>query len=350
MEVTIKDVAKEANVAPSTVSRVIKDSPSISEGTKKRVREVMERLGYYPNFQAQSLAGRHTRAIGVIMPNSAFHSFQNPFFSEVLRGIATIANQQGYGIYLSTSATEDSIYQEVTAMVQGKRVDGILLLYSRKNDQLMSYLNKANVPFTVIGRPYRKEQQITYVDNDNIQLSTDITNYLLDLGHRRIAFIGGNLEFVVTIDRLKGYEEALSDYGISIDDNLIANHHSIEEKTEDIIQRFMSMQEPPTAIVTQDDLIAYKILSHLEALNISVPDDVSIVSINNHTLSEHSRPPLTSVDIGIVQLGCEAASCLIEKIEHPETPPKRITIPTNLIIRESSKTIALEEHKTEQLS
>lgn len=347
MEVTIKDVAREANVAPSTVSRVIQDSPSISEATKKRVREVMERLGYYPNFQAQSLAGRSSRAIGVVMPNSAFQSFQNPFFAEVLRGIAKVANQQRYGIYLSTSATEESIYEEVVTMVQGKRVAGVLLLYSRKDDALISYLMKANVPFTVIGRPYKKEQQITYVDNDNIQIAIEMTEYLIQLGHKRIAFIGGNLEFVVTLDRLKGYEEALGKHGIDLDHQLIANHPAIEEETEQIIHYFMSLPSPPTAIVTQDDLIAYKILSHLEALEIRVPDDVSILSINNHTLSEHSRPPLSSVDIGIVQLGCEATSCLIEQIELPSTLPKRITIPTSLIIRESCKPVCQEQNSVQ---
>ena len=107
--VTIKDVAKLANVAPSTVSRVIANSSRISEQTKKRVREVMEELGYHPNLQARSLAAKSTQAIGVIMPNSAYYAFQNPFFPEVLRGISTSSHDNKYGIYLSTGSTEDEI-------------------------------------------------------------------------------------------------------------------------------------------------------------------------------------------------------------------------------------------------
>ncbi len=339
MDVTIKDVAREANVAPSTVSRVIKDSPSISQGTKDRVREVMERLGYYPNFQAQSLAGRNTQAIGVILPNSAFNSFQNPFFSEVLRGISISANQHKYGLYLSTSATEDSIHEEVVKMVQGKRVDGILLLYSRKNDKLLSYLMNAKIPFTVVGRPNKREQQITYVDNDNVQISMDVTNHLIRLGHKRIGFIGGDMDFMVTVDRFKGFRESLEEANIQVNQDYIESGKSIKEEGLDIIVKMMGLDHPPTALVTQDDLIAYQLISHLETLNYRVPEDISIVSFNNHSLSEHSRPPLTTVDINIFRLGLEATGCLIEKMEKPETPPKRITVPASLIIRSSEQRI-----------
>ena len=339
MDVTIKDVAKEAQVAASTVSRVIKDSPNISEETKRRVREVMDRLGYYPNFQAQSLAGKNTKAIGVILPNAAFHSFQNPFFSEVLLGISTSANENKYGIYLSTSATEETIYEEVVRMVQGKRVDGILLLYSRKNDKLLSYLNKVKVPFTVVGRPYEKEQQITYVDNDNVQTSIDVTNHLIKLGHKRIAFIGGNQQFVVTVDRLKGYKRALEKAEINYDERFVIGEMAVKEEGQVVVEALMKLEKPPTAIITQDDLIAFQMISHLEALNMNVPNDISIISFNNYFVSQHSRPPLTSVDIGITQLGYEATSSLIELIETPSTLPKRITIPTRLIERESVKVL-----------
>lgn len=339
MDVTIKDVAKEAQVAASTVSRVIKDSPNISEETKRRVREVMDRLGYYPNFQAQSLAGKNTKAIGVILPNAAFHSFQNPFFSEVLLGISTSANENKYGIYLSTSATEETIYEEVVRMVQGKRVAGILLLYSRKNDKLLSYLNKVKVPFTVVGRPYEKEQQITYVDNDNVQTSIDVTNHLIKLGHKRIAFIGGNQQFVVTVDRLKGYKRALEKAKINYDERFVIGEMAVKEEGQAVVEALMKLEKPPTAIITQDDLIAFQMISHLEALNMNVPNDISIISFNNYFVSRHSRPPLTSVDIGITQLGYEATSSLIELIEIPSTLPKRITIPTRLIERESVKVL-----------
>jgi DNA-binding LacI/PurR family transcriptional regulator len=335
MVVTIKDVAKEAKVAPSTVSRVIGDSPRISEKTKKRVKEVMDKLGYYPNLQARSLAAKSTQTIGVVMPNAAFYSFQNPFFPEVLRGISKNAHAAKYGIYLSTGSTEDEIFEEVISMVMGRRVDGIILLSSRVNDRTIKYLEETAFPFVVVGRPYTNEERITFVDNDNVYITKQVTNYLIQMGHKNIAFVGGNQEFVVTIDRLNGYKMALEEACLPINEHYIVHEKYINEKGKQVISALMSLDSPPTALVTQDDLIAYEIISHLEKLNIKVPNDISIISFNNLSLSEHSNPPLTSVDIGTFQLGYEATQCLVEKIENPNELPKRITIPTKLIERKS---------------
>ncbi len=339
MDVTIKDVAREAKVAPSTVSRVLKDSPHISIQTKRRVREIMDRMGYIPNFQAQSLAAKSTQAIGVIMPDTAYQAFKNPFFSVVLRGISRRANQQKYGLYLSTSYTQEGIYEEVVSMVQGKRVDGLILLYSRKNDEVIEFLKQVHFPFTVIGRPLMHEKSITYVDNDNVSVAKEITNYLIKMGHKNIAFIGGNEKFAVTIDRLKGYREALEENGLPFCREYLIDEYQFNEKGYESLKDLINYNPMPTAIIAQDDLTGYEILSYLEKLNIHVPRDLSIIGFNNQILSQHSRPPLTSVEIHISRLGVEATNCLIEQIKDPNTYPKRVTIPTQFIERESCQKI-----------
>lgn len=335
MDVTIKDVAREAQVAPSTVSRVLKDSPSISSETKERVREVMVRLGYTPNFQARSLAAKSTQAIGVIMPDTAYHAFKNPFFSVVLRGISQNAHQHKFGLYLSTSPTKDGIYEEVVSMVQGKRVDGVILLYSRKNDEVIRYLEKSKFPFTVVGRPLHHDKKITFVDNDNFQAAKQVTEYLIQLGHSQIAFMGGNDQFAVSIDRFNGYRRALDEAKMVFSKDYLVGEHEFNENGLEAVRKLMALESRPTAIVAEDDLTGYELLSYLEKLDILVPRDVSIIGFNNLMLSKHSRPPLTSVEINIFQLGTEAANCLFEKIEDPKTLPKRITIPTQLVERES---------------
>lgn len=335
MVVTIIDVAKEASVSPSTVSRVIANNPRISEQTKKRVREVMERLDYHPNFQARNLAAKSTKTIGVIMSNSASLAFQNPFFPEVIRGICTSAHASKFGIYLSTGTTSEEIYEEVVSMTQGRRVDGIILLYSRVNDKTMNYLRESGFPFTVVGRPYSYENEITYVDNDNYEIAKQVVKYLTDLGHRQIAFVGGDTDFVVSMDRLKGYKDGLMDAALKFSENYYIKDQSIKKEGKKSIQMLMACDPPPTAIVAHDDLISYEMISYLEDLEIQVPKDISIISFNNHTLSEHLKPPLSSVDISIFQLGLEATNCLLEKIHVPETPWKRLMIPTKLIERRS---------------
>jgi DNA-binding LacI/PurR family transcriptional regulator len=335
MVVTIIDVAKEANVSPSTVSRVIANNPRISEKTKKRVQEVMNRLDYHPNFQARNLAAKSTKTIGVIMANSASLAFQNPFFPEVIRGICTSAHASKFGIYLSTGTTSEEIYDEVVSMTQGRRVDGIILLYSRVNDKTMKYLKQSGFPFTVVGRPHSHENEITYVDNDNHEIAKQVVNYLLDLEHTNIAFVGGDVDFVVSSDRLSGYKEALTEASISYRDEYYLQDHTMKTMGEKSIQMLMACDPPPTAIVAHDDLIAYEIISYLEDLAIQVPNDISIISFNNHSISEHLKPPLTSVDISIFQLGLEATNCLLEKIQLPETPEKYLIIPTKLVERKS---------------
>lgn len=339
MAVTIIDVAREANVSPSTVSRVIADHPRISEKTKKKVREVMERMHYYPNFQARNLAARTTQTIGVVMANSATLAFQNPFFPEVIRGISTTAHACQLGLYLSTGGTEEEIFQEVVAMVQGRKVDGIILLYSRVDDKTLNYLREMQFPFTIVGRPYDFEEQIDFVDNDNKQIAKDVVNYLVDLGHREIAFIGGDVHFVVSADRLEGYRAALENHQLKYQEKYFIQDFAFEQDGKEAIRMLMTEQQPPTALVAHDDSVAYEIIRYLEQLEIRVPEDVSIISFNNHALSEHVKPPLTSVDINIFELGIQATELLLKRIKQPESEASHQFVDTTLIVRDSCQSL-----------
>ncbi|WP_209124672.1 LacI family DNA-binding transcriptional regulator [Alkalihalobacillus sp. BA299] len=338
MAVTIKDVAKRANVAPSTVSRVIANSSRISEKTKERVREAMQELGYHPNFNARSLANKSTKTIGIIMPNSAKVAFQNPFFPEVIRGISTKAHQQGYGLYLSTGQTEDEILEEVKQMVYGGRVDGIVLLYSRVNDKIMPFLIEQEFPFVLIGRPYNiDEDLVTYVNNDNFKAAKTVTEYLMLLGHERIGFIGGNLDYVVTIDHLKGYEQALKNAKIPIRKDFIVHHEELEKGGQDAVIELMSLEQRPTALIVVDDIMTFGVLKMLSDMNVNVPGDISVVSFNNVMISELSSPTMTTVDIHIYELGYQATNCLISKINDPEFREKKVIVPHRLVKRQSCK-------------
>lgn len=339
MAVTIKDVARVANVTPSTVSRVIANNPRISEKTKRKVREVMEQLGYYPNFKARNLASRSTQTIGLIMPNSTDKVFQNPFFPEVIRGISKLAHSMEYAILMSTGETEEEIYDGVVRMVKSGRVDGVILLYSRSNDQVMTFLQNMEFPYTIIGKPSDHMDEISHVDNDNFSASKEVTEYLLRLGHKRIGFVGGNVKLMVTTDRQRGYETALNNAGLSIHKDYIVHEEFLREGGEEAISELLSLKEPPTALVVTDDLMAFGMLGTLEKMGIKVPDHISIISFNNLLISEVSRPRLTSVDINIYSLGYQAAKSLIEKIQNPDEPAKRIIVPYKMMERDSCKKI-----------
>jgi DNA-binding LacI/PurR family transcriptional regulator len=335
MAVTIKDVAKLANVAPSTVSRVIANNPRISEKTKQKVREAMDELGYHPNFIARSLANQSTRVLGLVLPGSASTFSQNPFFPTVLRGLSEGAHEKQYALQMTTGQSEEEIYEGVVQMVQGGRVDGIILLYSKVEDKVMNYLKERNFPFVVVGKPYKFCEEITHVDNDNFRAAREVTDYLLELGHECIGFIGGDLNLVVTVERLLGYEKALRDAGLDLKNEYIIHEEFLREGGREAINELMQLTHPPTALVVADDLMALGVLNTLDEMNISVPADISIISFNNVLLAEMSRPPLTSVDINIFNLGNEAAKSLIQKVENPQDPIKRIIIPHEIVKRAS---------------
>ncbi|MFV9511589.1 LacI family DNA-binding transcriptional regulator [Tepidibacillus sp. LV47] len=335
MSVTIKDVAKLANVAPSTVSRVIADSPRISQKTKERVREAMKQLGYHPNLIARSLASQSTRAIGLVMPSSTDIFFQNPFFPSVLRGISEGAHQKHYALYMTTGRTEEEIFHGIVQMVQGSRVDGAILLYSKIEDKILDYLKENQFPFVIIGKPHIDQEEITHVDNDNVKAAKEGTKYLLSLGHERIGFIGGNPNLMVTIERMQGYKRALEEAGLTVKQEYIFHEQFLIEGGQVAVEKLMSLKEPPTALLVADDLMSLGVINKLDTMGIEVPNDISIVSFNNVLLAQVSNPPLTSIDINIFDLGFEAAKNLILKIENPKEPVKRIIIPHELVIRDS---------------
>ncbi|MEQ6375450.1 LacI family DNA-binding transcriptional regulator [Bacillaceae bacterium S4-13-56] len=335
MGVTIKDVANVSGVAPSTVSRVIADHPRISEATKKKVRKAMKELGYHPNVNARSLANKSTQAIGVVMPSSD-KALQNPFFPEVLRGISSVAHDKDYSLYISTGQTDEEIFEGVLRMVQGNRVDGIILLYSRVEDEVRNFLIEHKFPFVVIGKPYEQMDSISHVDNDNLSAAQEITNHLIELGHERIAFIGGDTELVVTLDRMRGYQIALEKAGFPVKDEYHIHAEFLQSGGQEAVYKLLNLMDPPTGLVIADDLMAFGVIQMLEEFGLNVPRDISIVSFNNVYLSQLTRPPLTTVDIHIHELGVQATKCLIEKAKHRNEPSKRIIVPFEIVERSST--------------
>jgi DNA-binding LacI/PurR family transcriptional regulator len=333
MAITIKDVALRANVAPSTVSRVIANSPRISEATKLKVNKAMEELGYHPNLNARSLASQSTKTIGLVMPSSGDVVFQNPFFPTVLQGISDGAHEKNYALHMTTGKSDKETFEAVVHMVQGKRVDGLILLHSKVEDKVISYLKGFDFPFVLIGKPYKDVEEITHVDNDNFRAMKEATEYLIELGHQKIAFIGGSLDLVVTVDRLLGYERALRNAGIELKNEYIIHEEFLREGGQEGVEELMTLEHPPTAIVVTDDFMALGVLNKLDELGLSVPEDISIVSFNNVLLAEMARPPLTSVDINIFDLGYQASRNLIQKVEDDKEPTKRIIISHQLIER-----------------
>ncbi|MGB9679026.1 MAG: LacI family DNA-binding transcriptional regulator [Thermoanaerobacteraceae bacterium] len=333
MNVTIKDVAKRANVAPSTVSRVIADNPRISRETKERVWEAMKELGYYPNAIARSLASKVTNTIGLIMPRSTEEAFSNPFFPEVMRGISVVAHKENYDLLISTSGNKEEEKQSVLNMVKGRRVDGIILLSSRTTDELIPWLRKDGFPFTVIGKPL-DAKGVLWVDNDNIGASRLATKYLIKHGHKKIAFISGSLEYVVSLDRLDGYRLALEESNINFVRELVQQDEFSEDGGYMAMKRILEI-DVPTAVVVTDDIMAFGVIRAAIDKGYKVPKDISIIGFNNIPLSAFANPPLTTIDISTFDLGVKSAELLIYKLKKIEKQVDHVIVPVKLVERKS---------------
>lgn len=337
MAVTIKDVAKKAGVSPSTVSRVLSNHPRISAETSRKVKDIMDQLGYHPNIMAKSLVSKTTNSICIMLPKSAEELFSNFFFMELIRGIVTQASRLGYDVLISSGANEKEEVEGVSRLLNGRRVDGVILLYSRKDDPVIDFLHENGHPFVLIGRS-EQYPDILSVDNDNVKASYDATKHLISLGHERIGFVSGPPDLVVSKDRLKGYMDALHDSGLEMRPEWIVEGEFLQDSGYRAMSFFMNLPDRPTAIVLIDDVVSFGVLRGLHELKYKVPDDLCLVSFNNIPLSELSTPPLSSIDIGIYNLGYTASQVLIQSIQNnnDKTYAKRQIIPHRLMIRESS--------------
>lgn len=211
MKTTIKDVARLAGVSPSTVSRVISDSLRISNETKNS-KKAMEKSGYHPNAIARSLVNRSTNTIGIVMPQSTRQSFLNPFFPMTLSGISEAAHKEGYCLLLSTGNDENEQLDSILNIVMGGRVDGVIIMFSSLDDVILRCIAALKIPVLIIGKPISSEG-ILYVDNDNVKAAYDVTEELIK-EDTKIGLISGPFSFMVSIDRLDGYRNALMHYGI----------------------------------------------------------------------------------------------------------------------------------------
>lgn len=339
MNVTIKDVAKFAGVSPSTVSRTCSNHSGISEKTKIKVREAMEKLGYSPNFQASNLASKISKTIGVILPPFDSISNHNSFFLEVINGIAQTCNRFNYSTSIVSAKSDDELLEVVKNILKSEKVDGFIILYSKKDDKIIDYLIEKKKLYAVIGKPVKNINNTIYIDNDNITAGKDITEYLINLGHKKIAFITNQQNKVFSQDRNTGYISALLENSIKIEEkyNLVINFNNSEDIK--FLENLFSSSECPTAIITLDDIVALNIEKILISLNLKIPKDISLATFNNSIFTNINTPKLTCIDINNQRLGEEGAIQIIKHIQEPTLIPTKIIVPHILVEKESCSKI-----------
>jgi LacI family transcriptional regulator len=331
--VTIFDVASQAGVSYSTVSRVISDDPRIKDETKQKVREVMERLGYVANYHARRLAGGGSAVVGVMVPD--FGS-GNAYLSQILQGIDAELMLAGYDMILYTAHRLESKEAGYISQVMGGLADGVLLILPRYLDSYLPALVKRRFPFALIDRQANNGRYPS-VGASNWQGAFQATEYLLRLGHRRIGFITGWQDMDSSYQRQQGYEAALSANHVLVDQRLVVTGTFQQPDGFQGGNQLLDLPEPPTAVFAANDMMAVGVMDAARARGMRVPEDLSVMGFDDIPQSRFTLPSLTTVRQPMEQMGRVGMQMLLDLMKNPGNPYRNIELPTELVVRESCR-------------
>jgi DNA-binding LacI/PurR family transcriptional regulator len=334
----IRDVAKKAGVHPSTVSRVYSGNTRISPATRKRVLAAASELGFHPNAIARSLSTRRTHTIGIVVPYVYEGFFHDSFFPQVMRGMLESAYRHDYRIIVGGSEGYQDEVNRIEQIMDSRQADGIVVMSSRLDVNTVKILQNHHTPFVLIGHPPAKDlQDITWVDADNRQATHQAIEHLLHLGHRRIAYIGGDPENLTTQERLTAYKETLENAGIQPPENWMQYGYFSEEGGYISAQHMANMADlAPTAFYTANDLMAIGALRAMRERGLNIPYQVSVIGTNDSQAAAHTNPPLTSLKVPYAAIAAKAVELLIEGILTEDFSPINYTLDCTLVQRAST--------------
>lgn len=335
MAVTIKDVARLAGVSPSTVSRVCNNNPAISRETRERVQQAMAELGYeLPT--APDVAVQRIKNIGIVLPPSDREAYENAFYLKAIRGISQVCNQRQVASTMVTGKDYGEMLHSIQTLHRSNSVDGFIMLYSKKNDIVIDYLCEHGLLYVIVGKPDELAGQTVCIDNDNLLAGREAADYLYDLGHRRIGYIGSKSDFVYASERRSGYQLSLLLHDLPVRQDYCVEMDGVNSDTA-ALRMLLGREDRPTAFVVSDDMLALALERVCVQMRLSIPEDLSIIAFNNSLYAQVASPQLTAVDINSFQLGQEAAVQIINHAENPNLMATKIIVPHRIVERDSCR-------------
>ncbi|UII55208.1 catabolite control protein A [Cytobacillus spongiae] len=332
MNITIYDVAREANVSMATVSRVVNGNPNVKPATRKKVLEVIERLGYRPNAVARGLASKKTTTVGVIIPDIA-----SPFFAELARGIEDIATMYKYNIILSNSDQNKDKELHLLNTMLGKQVDGIVFMGGNITQEHVGEFGKSPVPVVLAGS-IEDSNEIPSVNIDYEQAAYDVVQSFVDKGHKEIALVIGPLHEPINQEKkLSGYKRAIEDAGLPYREELIIEGDYTYDSGLEAIERLMELESKPSAIFVGSDEMALGVVHGAEDRGYKVPDDFEVISSDNTRLSLMVRPQLTTVVQPLYDIGAVAMRLLTKLMNKEKVSEHIVVLPHRIEERRSTK-------------
>lgn len=328
MTVTIYDVAREAGVSMATVSRVVNNNPNVKPQTRKKVYEAIERLGYRPNAVARGLASKKTTTVGVVIPD-----ISNSIFAEIARGIEDIANMYHYNIILCNADKKKEKEIRVINTLLEKQVDGLLFMGGTVTEEHVQAFQTSSVPI-VLCATSDENGVIPSVDIDHEAAAFDAVNTLIRHGHREIAMISGTLQDPANgYARFQGYKKALESAGIPYQEDLVRIGNYRYESGVEAMKYFLGLKKRPTAVFSATDEMAIGAIHSIQDEGLKVPDDFSVISVDNIRMASMVRPQLTTVAQPMYDLGAVAMRLLTKLMKKENVENPRVILPHETILR-----------------
>jgi LacI family transcriptional regulator len=329
MMVTMKDVARRADVSTATVSHVINETRYVSDELKARVYQAMKELNYHPAAIARSLRRRRTRNIGMIVPDISY-----PFLAEVAGGVEDAAFELGYNVIFCDSNGDLGKEAICIGLLQEKKVDGIVFVAAGESSRHVQGLSEQGMPVVVCDRELPGVEVDTVIA-DNVGSGHQATEHLIGLGHRHIGCIAGPRELEISNKRVEGCKRALGRYGISLREELTVRGDFRCRGGYEATRELLALGEPPTAVFACNDLMAMGAICAVSQKKLRIPQDIAIVGCDDIALASFTNPSLTTVAQPKHEIGVAAVEMLVERIRDKDRPSTKRLLPTELVLRDS---------------
>ncbi|WP_409251665.1 catabolite control protein A [Bacillus sp. SCS-153A] len=332
MNVTIYDVAREANVSMATVSRVVNGNPNVKPATRKKVVEVIERLGYRPNAVARGLASKKTTTVGVIIPD-----ISNIFFAELARGIEDIATMYKYNIILSNSDQNTEKELHLLNTMLGKQVDGIVFMGGNIMEEHVREFEMSPVPIVLAGT-VEDSKKVPSVNIDYQAAAYDAVKELINKGHKRIAYVSGPFHDKINNEaKLPGYKQALEEAGLEFREELVIEGDYTYDSGLEAWQRLSELNDKPTAVFAGNDEMALGVVHGAQDAGVNIPEEAEVISFDNTRLSLMVRPQLTSIVQPLYDIGAVAMRLLTKYMNKENVEEHIVVLPHRIEERGSTK-------------
>jgi len=343
MAIRLKDIARELNVSVITVSKALRGNTDISEATRQRILTRVKELDYQPNMTARGLATGHSYIVGLIVPD-----LLNPFFTELAKSLGGALRNQSYGLILASSEDDPEVEKSEIRMMLARGVDALLIASCQQMLEGFMNVHNQGTPFVLLDRPF-PHLRANFVGTDDFAGGKLATEHLIQLGRRRLAYIGSP-DLSPAADRYRGFRVALRDNDIELRKDLVLSLPN-EEGTGDnmgyeMMRTLLKRQSRPNGVFCHNDVVAIGAMKATLDASLSIPGDIAFVGFDNVKYSKYLQIPLTSVDQSTQQLGQTAAQLALDLIAKKAGKPKTILLAPTLVVRESTIGAALPVQAT----